>query len=332
MSHEIEQHQDQAFFASANVQAWHRLGTVLDLNGGGMTAEQAMAEAHLGGWDLRKENMTTASGLVVPGRSAVVRTNPVTGQDEVLGDVGQNYHVIQNEEHAEFLNILVDESGAHFETAGSLYGGSQVFLTMKMPGHMAIGGRGGDQVDTYIAAVNSHDGSSSFTLMATPVRVVCANTVRIGIGQAKSIFRIRHTSGAEKALRSEAREKLDLTFQYLDVFQDEANRLVQATMTQVQFEEIIAKEFGAKEDAAPATKTRADARMDDLISLFTEARTQKPIADTAWAGFNALTEWYDHQSPARGENADTNRAMNAVLYSEAWKTKAFRLMSDFVSA
>lgn len=331
MSHGIEQHQGQAFFASANVQAWHRLGTVLDLNGGGMTAEQAMAASNLGGWDLRKENMTTASGLVVPGRSAVVRTNPVTGEDEVLGDVGQNYHVIQNEEHAEFLNILVDESGAHFETAGSLNGGSKVFVTMKMPGHMTIGGRDGDPVDMYIAAVNSHDGSSSFTLMATPVRVVCANTVRIGLESAQSVFRIRHTSGAEKAIRTEAREKLDLTFKYLDTFQEEANRLVQATMTQIQFEEIVVAAFGAKEDAAQATKTRADSKIDEMVSLFADARTQKPIADTAWAGFNALTEWFDHQSPARGD-VESSRALNAVLYSEKWKTEAFRLMSDFVSA
>ncbi|MGI5135421.1 DUF932 domain-containing protein [Streptomyces sp. CA-106110] len=63
---------------------------------------------------------------------------------------------MQNEEHAEFLNLLADDSGAHFETAGSLKNGRQVFLTMKMPESLAIGGM--DRVDLYIAASNGHDG------------------------------------------------------------------------------------------------------------------------------------------------------------------------------
>jgi hypothetical protein len=47
----------------------------------------------------------------------------------VLGVVGRGYTPIQNEEHAD----LLDESGAHFETAGSIKGGRHVLLTMKLP-------------------------------------------------------------------------------------------------------------------------------------------------------------------------------------------------------
>jgi phage/plasmid-like protein (TIGR03299 family) len=322
MAHEIETHGGKAMFASANVQAWHRLGTVLDHT---MTAQEAMDVAFLGGWNVRKEAIVTASGLAVPGRAATVRTNPLTGQDEVLGDVGHNYHIIQNEQHAEFLNILVDESGAHFETVG--YAGGKVFLTMKLPGHMAVGGKGGDQVDMYISAINGHDGGTPFTLAVTPVRMVCANTIRFGLAQAQSVFKIRHSSGAEKAIRQEARQKLDLTFNYLDTFQEEANHLVDTALTQVRFEEIIVREFGAPKDAAQATRTRADRKLDEMSRLFSQADTQANIRDTAWAGFNALTEWYDHLSPVRGDDPETSRALNAALYSDKWKTKAYRIMA-----
>ena len=45
---------------------------------------------------------------------------------------------------------------------------------MRLPQHLSIGGT--DRVDLNIAALNSHDGTSAFRLLVTPVRVVCANT------------------------------------------------------------------------------------------------------------------------------------------------------------
>ena len=107
--------------------------------------------------------MTT---LEVPDQFATVRTNPVTGRPDVLGVVGRGYTPIQNEEHAALLDALVDESGAHFETAGSLRGGRQVFLTMKLPTTMQIGGV--DPVDLYLIAFNSHDGTSALPAAGVP--------------------------------------------------------------------------------------------------------------------------------------------------------------------
>ena len=45
-----------------------------------------------------------------------------TPPPDVLGDVGARYHIIQNEAHVAFLDALVEESGAHFETAGVVLG------------------------------------------------------------------------------------------------------------------------------------------------------------------------------------------------------------------
>ena len=80
------------------------------------------------------------TSLEVPDRFATVRTNPVTQATEYLGTVGSFYTPIQNEEHAELLNRLVDDSGAHFDTAGSLRGGRETFMTMKLPDTMLVGG------------------------------------------------------------------------------------------------------------------------------------------------------------------------------------------------
>jgi len=246
MAHELETWSDgTASFVSAREHAWHRLGTVLPAE---FDAAQAMSYAKLGGWNVRTMALQTApvlsddgvfGALPVPDQFATVRTNPVSGSVDVLGVVGRGYTVIQNEEHADLLNRVVDESGgAHFETAGSLRGGRSVFLSMKLPRTMNIGGI--DPVDLYLIALNSHDGTSAFRLLVSPVRVVCANTQALALRRAQSSFSIRHTSGAKGNI-AQAREALGLTFKYAETFEREAEAMIQASLTDAQFAQIIGK-------------------------------------------------------------------------------------------
>lgn len=327
MSHNIDITEDRASFVTAREDAWHSLGITLP---DAFTAEEAMEHGLLGDWNVRKAPLFTypspdALPLQVPGRYSVLRDNPVTkGQVDIIGEcVGESYKIIQNEEHAALLNALVDESGAHFETAGALDGGKRVFITMKLPGHIAVGGV--DPIEQYLAAVNSHDGSMAFTMMVTPVRIVCANTMNLAFQQHSHQFRVRHTSGAQKGMVSQARQALDMTFKYLDGFKEEAERLINTTLTQARFEEIISEEFGAGDDAAPATVTRADKKIEEMSELFSDAFTQKGVRGTAWAGLNALTEWYDHFSPVRGDDHDTSRAIKAIM-DPGFKNRALDLM------
>ena len=154
---------------------------------------------------------------------ATVRDNPFTGRAEALGVVGTGYEPLQNEDHAEFLNNLADQSGAVFDTAGSLRGGRQVFITMQLPDSLRIGGT--DAVDLNIAALNSHDGSGAFRILVTPVRVVCANTQAAALAAHASSFSIRHTRNAKAAVAA-ARDALGLTFSYVEAFEAEAERLI----------------------------------------------------------------------------------------------------------
>jgi hypothetical protein len=239
--------------SSAHLSPIDLLGTRVE---GTFTAEQAMELGKLGGWNVRKTPAFTkdpVTGLSIPmkGRNALVRTNPETGKPEFLGDVGDKYAIVQNEEHAEFLNQIVEESGA--------------------------------------------------------------------------IIRIRHTSGAQTNMAVKARESLDIAFNFLDAFQAEADRMIQTTMTQAKFEAIIEREFGAPDDASSATITRSENKIAEMTRLFAEAQTQDGIRDTAWAGFNALTEWNDHYAPTRGDERELARASKAILEPE-FKDQAYRLM------
>ena len=81
-----------------------------------------------------------------------------------------------------------------------------------------------DRTDFYLAALNSHDGSSAWRCLVTPVRIVCANTQSAAIGSAKASFGIRHTGGATASIQ-EARNALKLSWRYIEAFEAEAAEL-----------------------------------------------------------------------------------------------------------
>lgn len=319
-----------ASFVSARVDAWHTLGNVLPDT---FTAEDALKHGMLAGWMLRKvainAQISERKQLIIPKQYAVVRNNPVIpGQVDVMGVVGEKYSIMQNESLVHLLNLLVDESGAHFETAGAIDGGRKVFVTMKLPSNIRVGGV--DRVDLYIVIMTSHDGSTSTVFMVTPTRVVCENTLNLAFNDSSNLFRVRHTIGADKIIIQQAREALDFTFNYLDGFQQEAERLINTTLTQNRFEEIIAREFGAPDDSPNSTITRTENKLDQMAQLFADAHTQEGVRNTAWAGLNALTEWYDHFSPVRGAGVNTGteevlRSRKALLDPE-FKNDARRIM------
>lgn len=287
-----------------------------------------MTLGHLGGWDVRKVPLTACeisaggvTSLEVPGY-ATVRTNPFTDAPEALGVVSAGYRPLQNEEHCDFLNHLADASGAIFDTAGSLRGGRQVFVTMCLPETVLVGRV--DELDLNIAALNSHDGNSAFRLLVTPVRVVCANTQAAALRHHVASVSIRHTAGAKAAVTA-ARDALGLTFAYATAFQAEAERLLDTAMTDAAFDALIAAVFPPPaHDAPERTRTSATRRRETLAHLFHHAPTQRAIAGTAWAGYQAVVEYVDHYAPARANGQDdaaTARAVRLLTTDGPTRTK-----------
>lgn len=346
MSHELDITNGVVSFANSRSDAWHRLGTSV---GHAMTAHEALTASHLAGWNVRKmplvipqepviteTGVTTPPPLAVPDMYATVRDNPVIpGQVDYLGVVGNRYEPVQNEASCDVLDALTDESGAHFETAGALRGGRETFVTMKLPQSMTFSGHDGstDRTDWYLAALNSHDGSSRFRLLLTSVRIVCANTQAAAIDGAKSSYGIRHTAGARVAIQ-EARTALGLAWRYMDAFEAEAAALYAAPMELDEMRAFAAALVKADDRSASQTARRSrQQQASGIVKLWTSSPTITPIAGTRWAAYNAVTEYLDHAAPIRGARtsgaAADARALRAVTpgsSAEALKIEAFRTL------
>ncbi len=158
MAHELESQNGVASFASFREPAWHGLGTVFDTEKN--TAEM-LAAANLNNWNVRLEDMPIPSHLTSDKQyQYVVRTNPTTNtQTDVLGVVGERYHVLQNEDLFSFGDNILD-GGGRWETAGSLKGGRVVFGSLALERETVLDPNGvADVVKTYLLINTSHDGS-----------------------------------------------------------------------------------------------------------------------------------------------------------------------------
>ncbi len=332
MGHAIEQFSDgtSAFFTNREP-AWHRLGTVTD---GAQTAADALRIAQMD-WHVYKttEPITmqalTEDGVTsveVPNQFATYRHHPKTGQPDPLGVVGRLYTPVQNAEAFDFLSLLVDEHGAVFDTAGSLHGGKKVFVTMRMPKDILVGGM--DAVNMYLLATNAHDGSGAFIVAVTPTRVVCQNTLTMGLSAARRSMSFRHTSNVTGKVAA-ARDTLGLTFAYADAFEKEAEKLLAQSMTNKQFSNFVEKLVPMKKEPSARQATRRDEIIWELNGLW-NAPTQENIKGTKWAAYNTVVEWADWLGRVKGRGDDAKADKRAVKIMDGGmdsiKSKALALL------
>lgn len=173
MSHEVEMVNGVAQMAYAGDVPWHGLGTKVAAD---LSPAQIQQQAGLD-WTVEKETMTTASGVEIEGKKALVRS----ADNKVLDVVGDGWNPVQNEQAFEFFSEYTLAGDMEMHTAGSLKGGQMVWALAKVKESFDI--LGGDQVDSYLLFSNPHKYGKAIDVRFTPIRVVCNNTLSMSLGQ-----------------------------------------------------------------------------------------------------------------------------------------------------
>lgn len=301
---------DMATFASRREPAWHGLGTVI--NAESLTYLEILEEAHMLGWNVRLLDKATVTPTLTFDKKSfyVVRDNPfVKGQIDVLGEVSDRYNVFSNENTFGFGDALVNAADVRgenmsWETAGAMNGGRVIFGSLALEREVTIDEKGAaDVVKTYLLVTSSHDGTSKLTVLVTPVRVVCQNTLNLAMRGAQQMFKIKHTQSMDMKVK-EARDSLELTEKYIEVFEENATELFQTNVTDQKFWEIVQAVHGEEpEDNTKGRRTRWQTKVDQAMELWT-AKTQENIKGTAWGALNALTEQQQWFRGIRKDNTE----------------------------
>ncbi len=285
-----------ARIAVARTAAWHRMGVLVP---DAMTAREALTLAGLDNWNITKQPLTTVgpdgTPLVVPGRVATVRYSE--GVASVLGVVGEDYTVIQNEVAFAFADALLDVGGAHYESAGALAGVRRVFMSLSLPGGLTVAGE--DPHNLLLSIITGHDGSMALTSLVSPVRTLCANTVTLALSTAKMMHKVWHTGSTEGKV-AEARQALQLAYNYRDAFTVEMEKLLDQEMSSTAFEEFVESQLMPLEaDASKAMVTRTEKARASLLQNYAGSATiPDTIRPTRYGALQAITEWQEWIKPS----------------------------------
>lgn len=321
MAHEVE---TMAYYGEV---PWHGLGIkVMEA----MTASEAIKAGGLD-WEVELIPLYMNIGSVESpnyaefnSKMGVVRTS----DNQQLGVVTPRYVPVQNKECFGFFDGVVGTGEAKYHTCGSLKHGSIVWMLAQLKDSLSIVG---EQVDKYILLTNSHSGEFALQMFFTPIRVVCANTLRMAMGKDCTRFYSRHTLKIADRM-NEAKEILGFTQKFYDNFKVQAEHLASIMLPEAQHIPLLqasydvklpaeAKSYNMGEQymtATPQFKTKLE--QFETVLATGKGMDNPAIKGTAWQAFNAIAEITDYRRDYKGENSG-NARLNGVWFGSGNQIK-----------
>ena len=246
---------------------------------------------------------------------------------ETLGIVGRIYRVSQNEEAFAPLQPMVDEGRLKIEAVGALRKGRIPFMVAALPD--ASFEIAGEQHDTRLLLLTSHDGSHMLKGVTWPTRLYCLNVIAPAFGRGaenNGKIRFRHTSGGMLNQADRTRTiavAMEYTARLARYGEQMAQRPMGAKAFDTFLKHLMPNPRGEGEDVARQVEERRDA----VRGLFASSPNLENIRGTDWAAYQAVAEYVDHHMASRdtrlGDRVE-NKAMSiidgqgAILKQAAW--------------
>ncbi|MBQ6996313.1 MAG: DUF945 domain-containing protein [Lachnospiraceae bacterium] len=292
---------------------WHGLGKRVSE---APSSKDALILAGLN-WKVKQEPIYTNKNEEIVGYKANVRNT----DRKVLGVVTDRYKVIQNEEAFAFTDALLGE-GVKYETAGSLQDGRKVWLLARMPQEYIISG---ERISPYLVFSNTHDGTGAVKVCATPIRVVCNNTLNLALATAKRSWTMVHTGD----IRSKLQEAQDTLFKAQD-YMDKLG---------VAFDELRMKKLSDKqvmdyiqillpiEDGTSAQQVRNMNKLrEDMKMRYFDAPDLKSLEKNGYRFINAVSDFATHSEPLRKTSNYKENLFSRTMDGNVMIDKAYQML------
>lgn len=233
--------------------------------------------------------------------------------NHVLGIVNSVQPIVtQNEDMFGSLSSLYDRGDIALETAASLADGKRVFGCFKIAdGYKCID----DDIDHYLVVINEHtkvDGK--ITILNTPVRVVCQNTLIQALSNNIAKYRIKCTD--DSAINDRlARKILDMTKYAKEDLERKAKKMLDKKVTREEVDKILDELFPFIKTEGESTHDKANERVEQARMQFIECMGADNLGNyrgTQYQIFNALTDFSQHYSRDAEFGLDLEKRMNML--------------------
>lgn len=271
---------------------WHRQGTFLTEVP--TTPEEIVAAAQLD-WNVSAHQLSSDIDSDIPGWYGIYRDDA----NKLLGVVHRSDpQIVQNTDTFNEVREILGNK-VTFETAASLGIGETVFGCFKISSQYKVID---DDVDHYFVIVNDHlrpDGK--VTILNTPVRVVCQNTLQSALGNASAKIRIpifpaefTESSSYNQSVIDTILESAADSINSLDTRAEKLLNIKTDTAAIIKIEDYL---FPFQEVGGEVLDSRANdkiqVRRDTFLKCLDVDNLQN-YKGTAWAVYNALTDYEQH--------------------------------------
>lgn len=275
---------------------WHGIGTPIFP---GTSAQEALIMCGMD-WRVDKVDMFTSSpstGMTtVPGFVALRRSD----SEGILGVTTDRYVPLQNTDLANVVQGFLD-AGAEIESAGSLKGGKIVWYLLDLH---ATGDVASDGIKLYGVLSNGHDGKRAVRVGYTPIRIVCSNTLAMSESNGLTrTIRVTHRGDVVGGVQAIA-DSMDLATQTFKATVEQYRKLAAISINQNDVKKYVEKVLGL--DSEKSTRAKNIVSLVEYKAL--NGIGNERFAGTAWAAYNAITEYLSHDA---GRNIDSR-------YSNLW--------------
>ena len=341
-------------FYGNRVAAWHGIGrTFEDLPSASEAIEKAGLVYAVNKYPLIAN---TPLGQITSDQQVLIReATPDDPKPRMLGMVGPEYQIIQNKELGQILDPISKEWPV--ETIGALGRGETVFLTFRA-GESSIGPRGKqeDMVD-YFLLTDSKDGRRALRVAFTPIRVVCQNTLSLGLSAASVTGTIPHVGNMQaevgwhlelmvgmKRARAAAVEVLN-KMAVAKVVKDQVTDIIDQVYTMPELPQrlrfaagLTANDMGTDVhkqmlESLKDVQEKYDYMRDRVVDLrggamevYEHFNDTSKLGGTLWAVYNSIVEVEDFRKGRKGADQDAVFGARA-----ATKRRAFDLTAALLN-
>jgi phage/plasmid-like protein (TIGR03299 family) len=261
-----------------------------------------------------------------PEHCSIVRSDT----NRLLGIHGAGYTPVQNSALVNLLDYLRED--IEIENVLSIRDGRKVFATASIRAEDEV--LPGDRVRRYIHAFNSFDGSSSFGVFFSDVRLRCANQLSYLTGKAASVasrdgsgLRMKHTASVTR-FAEQLPHLIDLERRSFRQSIDELRSLTNVQLTtelarrvlESTFADKLAAPIKDKDTGKPRQRTIADLPEIGIIRSHYAGDTGLGIRDlpgcagTLYGLYNAITQFETHDAGRAKDETERARTRLEALW------------------
>lgn len=238
------------------------------------------------------------------------------------------YEIFQNSELALLVSELSNHFGFNVHTGGMFNGGQKVYIQLEQEGIKNFG-LNNDKLNSFVTAINSHDGSTSLNFGSTTTTISCMNTFYAAYKGMKN--KVRHTASMRdriqlaiseiKGLQTEEKTMFEKFFSFVDV-----------TATPEIIKNVVGKVMDVdlmktSRELQNELSTRALNQVHDMLGSIQSEMKEK--GQNLWGLFSGFTHYTTHKGSA--PNRENGRLESKLFGTNAQiDTKAFKVLSEMV--